>query len=456
MLARHGRPPGADRERRRRRGGRGRPAGRHRLGPADRCGSCTASSRTRCTPSSAAHGGRACTSGRPAHSRSASSTSRRTSWSSSLGTRALAGMAVERSGGRPAPATTPSTSSHPSRPRSTTASRSRWRHRSTAPTPSAPTCSCGWATRSTAPAIHEALETLEHGADLARRSGADGSAHPGGASPPTAGSCGSTATRPEYLGHRRGRGPRSPTRPTSRPTPDCSRSWPRASCTPRRPNAGWPRARRRSTSRPGHDDPTLLARIAPPVLYALWAPGQRPSCAPASRPPRSRRRRRPATRGSSSPRTSAAYDVAIESADHVGGGPQPRRMRAIARRRRRTPLRWTVGALRDVRRRRWPAGSRTRRRSRTANLELGVQIGEPDAFTFFAGQYFVIGTFAGRHDELLPAGRAGRSRQPGHPPVQDRVRDHLRRRRRHRDGPGIPGRGHGERLRASSPSTTSG
>ncbi|MGZ6973884.1 MAG: hypothetical protein ACXVKQ_08105, partial [Acidimicrobiia bacterium] len=38
----------------------------------------------------------------------------------------------------------------------------------------------------------------------------------------------------------------------------------------------------------------------------------------------------------------------------------------------------------------------------TQTLELGMQIGAPDAFTFFAPQFFAIGTFAGRHDELFP------------------------------------------------------
>ena len=38
----------------------------------------------------------------------------------------------------------------------------------------------------------------------------------------------------------------------------------------------------------------------------------------------------------------------------------------------------------------------------TQTLELGMQIGAPDAFTFFAAQFFAIGTFAGRHDELFP------------------------------------------------------
>ncbi len=38
----------------------------------------------------------------------------------------------------------------------------------------------------------------------------------------------------------------------------------------------------------------------------------------------------------------------------------------------------------------------------TANWELGLEIGAPDATTLFAGQMFVIGTFAGRHEELFP------------------------------------------------------
>jgi tetratricopeptide (TPR) repeat protein len=36
------------------------------------------------------------------------------------------------------------------------------------------------------------------------------------------------------------------------------------------------------------------------------------------------------------------------------------------------------------------------------NLAFGLQIGEPDAFTVYASQFFALGTFAGRHDELFP------------------------------------------------------
>jgi hypothetical protein len=48
----------------------------------------------------------------------------------------------------------------------------------------------------------------------------------------------------------------------------------------------------------------------------------------------------------------------------------------------------------------------------TATLELGLQIGEPDAFALFAAQFFVIGTFGGRHDELFPLVEQARRDNP--------------------------------------------
>ena len=35
-------------------------------------------------------------------------------------------------------------------------------------------------------------------------------------------------------------------------------------------------------------------------------------------------------------------------------------------------------------------------------LDFGLQIGAPDAFAIYAGQFFVLRTFAGRHGELFP------------------------------------------------------
>ena len=49
-----------------------------------------------------------------------------------------------------------------------------------------------------------------------------------------------------------------------------------------------------------------------------------------------------------------------------------------------------------------------------ATLELGMQIGAPDAFSLFAGQFFVIGTFAGRHDELFPLVEQAATENPWH------------------------------------------
>jgi hypothetical protein len=97
----------------------------------------------------------------------------------------------------------------------------------------------------------------------------------------------------------------------------------------------------------------------------------------------------------------AAYNVAIESADHVTAVRSMARIRAIAQLRSEPRLRWTASLLETFEA--TMAGRLVEAEARaTHNLELGLQIGEPDAFTFFAGQFFVIGTFGGRHADLLP------------------------------------------------------
>ena len=80
-------------------------------------------------------------------------------------------------------------------------------------------------------------------------------------------------------------------------------------------------------------------------------------------------------------------------------------------------------------------------------LDFGLQIGAPDAFAMYAGQFFVLGTFAGRHARAAPSGGTSGSRESLRASLQAGVRDHLRRsgsrRRRSRDS----ARGHGERFR---------
>jgi hypothetical protein len=97
----------------------------------------------------------------------------------------------------------------------------------------------------------------------------------------------------------------------------------------------------------------------------------------------------------------AAFDVAIEAADHVTAARSLARLRATAPAVGEPRLRWTLGILETFTA--TMAGRLEEAESTaTRTLELGVQIAAPDAFTFFAGEFFVLGTFGGRHAELLP------------------------------------------------------
>jgi tetratricopeptide (TPR) repeat protein len=149
-----------------------------------------------------------------------------------------------------------------------------------------------------------------------------------------------------------------------------------------------------------HHDPTLLARIAPGVLWGLWEPGS------ADVRSRVAAKAVAVAEASGDPRLEfgahlSAFDIAIESADHVAAARSLAKLRATARTIGEPRLRWTVGLAETF------TATMTGRlvdaeAVATKTLELGMQIGAPDAFTFFAGQLFVIGTFAGRHDELFP------------------------------------------------------
>ncbi len=149
-----------------------------------------------------------------------------------------------------------------------------------------------------------------------------------------------------------------------------------------------------------HPDPTLLARIAPGVLWGLWEPG--------SADVRSRVAARAVSvaEASGDPRLEfgahlSAFDIAIESADHVTAARSLAKLRAAARTIEEPRLRWTIGVAETFTA--TMAGRLAEAEATaTTTLELGMQIGAPDAFTLFAGEFFVIGTFAGRHDELFP------------------------------------------------------
>jgi hypothetical protein len=147
-------------------------------------------------------------------------------------------------------------------------------------------------------------------------------------------------------------------------------------------------------------DPTLLAQVAPAVLYALWGSGRRELRSHVAV------RAIRAAESTGDPRLEfsahrSAYNLAVESADHVVAARSLARMRAIAQTVGEPQLRWTLG-LYDTFEATMAGQLDDAEALATANLDLGMQIGVPDAFSFFAGQLFVIASFGGRHEELLP------------------------------------------------------
>ena len=255
-----------------------------------------------------------------------------------------------------------------------------------------------------------ALETLELGADLARRSGADDSviraAFAADRGFMRIDSDAATfldiveaaVARRRPVRHRHLRPVARPPRPEPRVhpgggTPLQPRSAGARSRDPgRRPDAPGRASRLRCSTRCGHRAAGRSARA-------------------------SRRAAIAAAEASGDPRLefaahAAAYDVAIEAADHVAAARSLAGLRAVARDRGEPRMRWTAALFETFDA---TMAGRLEAAEALANhaLELGVQIGDPDAFTFFAGQYFVIGTFAGRHDDLFPLVEQAARDNPG-------------------------------------------
>ena len=163
-------------------------------------------------------------------------------------------------------------------------------------------------------------------------------------------------------------------------------------------------------------DPTLLAHVAPAIVSAIWAPG--------SAPMRNAVAARALTSAESSgdPRLEfavriSAYNVAVESGDAAVAAHCLARIRATARSVGEPRLRWIAGLYETFDA--TMAGRLDEAEAlASANLELGTGIGAPDAFTLFAGQYFVIGTFAGRHAELFSLVEQAARENPGVVPFE--------------------------------------
>ena len=159
------------------------------------------------------------------------------------------------------------------------------------------------------------------------------------------------------------------------------------------------------------DDPAIVAGVAPSALAALWGPGNE------------RLRNDVAARALSAAEASgdpllqfgvnlAARQVAIESGDAAVAAHTLNRLRATAQSVGEPYLGWIVvqcetfeammtGRLADA------------EALAAETLDLGLQIGAPGAFAWYAANFFVVGTFAGRHAELFPLVEQAAAENPG-------------------------------------------
>ncbi|MGZ4738299.1 MAG: ATP-binding protein [Ilumatobacteraceae bacterium] len=148
------------------------------------------------------------------------------------------------------------------------------------------------------------------------------------------------------------------------------------------------------------EDCTLIARVAPDLLYALWGPGLgavRAEVAEAAIA---------IVETTSDPHLAfgvyhAAHMAAVCAGDAERAQVCLDGMRAVTRDVQDPRMRWTTGVV-DA----FDATMRARLAEAEqligATFELGTQIAEPFAIPSFTAQAFVVGIFAGRHEEMFP------------------------------------------------------
>jgi len=147
-------------------------------------------------------------------------------------------------------------------------------------------------------------------------------------------------------------------------------------------------------------DPRVVARVAPNVLLALWAPG-----AAALRSSIAAEATEIAESLGDPSLAAGVYQAAYSTAVCIGDAAAEQRyrqkLRDIAEEIAEPRVRWMTGLL-DCFVATMAGRFREAEALAAAAFDLGNRIGEPNAWTAFAGQTFVIGTFEGRHAELLP------------------------------------------------------
>ena len=147
-------------------------------------------------------------------------------------------------------------------------------------------------------------------------------------------------------------------------------------------------------------DPTLLARVASDVLYALWTPH-----AASARAELAAEATAIADEADDPHLAFVVHHVSYGTAVCVGDASRAvrhlGRLHDIADQIGEPLMRWHVGII-DTFVATMAARFEEAERIANATWELGAQIGDPDAFGVFAGQFFFLRTFAGRHAELFP------------------------------------------------------
>jgi DNA-binding SARP family transcriptional activator/tetratricopeptide (TPR) repeat protein len=147
-------------------------------------------------------------------------------------------------------------------------------------------------------------------------------------------------------------------------------------------------------------DPTVLVRIAPAVVTALWAPGNASVRAAIAAEAEG------LVEAVGDPMLTAsvyfaAHTAAVCAGDAAAALHSRVQLRRVADELGEPRALWLAGLV-DTFTATMTCRFRDAEQCVAETYGIGERMGEVEAFPVFAGQSFVIGTFEGRHDELLP------------------------------------------------------
>ncbi len=152
-------------------------------------------------------------------------------------------------------------------------------------------------------------------------------------------------------------------------------------------------------------DPRLLAEVAPDILHALWEPGAGPTRSALAAEVVA------ITDDLGDPHLMfvanfAAFNASVCAGDAMSAARNLERIHQVVGEVPEPQMRWSVGTL-DAFVATMEASFADAEVIISETFELGLEIGEPEALAMFAAQSFALGTFTGRHAELLPFIEAG-------------------------------------------------